>query len=175
MKEALRTLLLACLVSLDASALVAQTLPRIEATALDNHKVVIPNPRRFKAIVLVLGFSHKSADRCEGWEKRLSQDFSAQPNIGYFEVPELQGVPGLVKPMILHGMRHQIPPAEQSHFVPIYQHEEELKNIVGFTDEQDAYLIVAAPDGRVVWHDKGTITEAKYAELKRAVSSVLAQ
>ncbi len=79
----------------------------------------------------------------------------------------------MVKPMILHGMRKQVPEAEQGHFVPIYEHEEELKKVAGFNDEDEAYVMVAGPDGKVVWHTHGAISEAKYEELKQAVRSLV--
>lgn len=171
----LRNVLLLLAMTFLASACLAQTLPRIESTTLDNQKIVIPDPSRYHALVLVVGFTHKSADQCAAWGKRLAHDYSANPNVGYFQIPVLQGVPGLIKPMILHGMRSDLPAAEQAHFVPIYQHKEELEKIVGYKAEDDAYVLVATTDGRVVWQTHGAISEQNYSELQRAIASTIKQ
>lgn len=75
--------------------------------------------------------------------------------------------------MIIHGMRKGTPEAEQGHVMPVLQHEAELKKLCGFKEPDDAYAIVAAPDGKVVWQTHGAVTDASYAELVRAVSSLL--
>ncbi len=38
----------------------AQTLPAIQGTSLNNQKVTVPEAGKYKALVLVVGFSHKS-------------------------------------------------------------------------------------------------------------------
>ena len=169
----LRNVLLLLAMTFLASACLAQTLPRIESTTLDKQKIVIPDPSRYHALVLVVGFTHKSADQCAPWGKRLAHDYSDSPNVGYYQLPVLQGVPGMIKPMILRGMRSDVPAAEQAHFVPVYQHKDELEKIVGFKEEDDAYVIVAAPDGRVVWHTHGATTDEKYSQLQGAIASVV--
>lgn len=148
-------------------------LPTITGTTLDNQKVVLPDPSRYKALVLVLGFSHKSADQAGAWTKHIAQDYTSHPEIGYFEIPELQGVPSIVKPMILHGMRREVAQSDHSHFVPIYQHEQELKKVVGFSSDTDAYVLVTTAGGRIIWQAHGAINEQAYSGLVRALSSIL--
>jgi len=154
-------------------AQVGQTLPRIEATTLNDQKIVLPDPSRYHSIILVFGFSHKSADQSEAWGKRLAKDYSSQPLVGYFEVPVLQSAPGMVRPMIIHGMRKGTPAAEQGHVMPVTLHEAELKKLSGYHEPDDAYAMVAAPDGRIVWQTHGAVTDANFAELVRAVSSLM--
>lgn len=147
-------------------------LPTITGTTLDNQKIVLPDPSRYKALVLVVGFSHKSADQTEAWTKRIAQDYISRPEVGYFEIPELQGVPSMVKPMILHGMRREVAQSEHSHFLPIYQHEQQLKKILGFSSDTDAYVLVTTAGGGVVWQAHGPFSEQTYSGLVRAVSSI---
>lgn len=167
---------LGLLILFSASAFCASPdaqLPTITGATLDNQKVVLPDPGRYKALVLVFGFSHKSADQTEAWTKRIAQDYNSHPEVGYFEIPELQGVPGMVKPMILHGMRREVAQPEHSHFVPIYQHEQELKKIVGFSSDEDAYVMVTTTDGRIIWQAHGAINDQAYSGLVQALSSIL--
>jgi hypothetical protein len=95
--------------------------------------------------------------------------------VTYYEMPNLEGVPGFVKPMILKGMHKDVPSAEQPHFVPIYDHKSEWKALVHFTAPDDAYLIVATADGHPTWQAHGYYSEAIYLELKKAVSTRLEQ
>ena len=76
--------------------------------------------------------------------------------------------------MILRGMRKDTPPAAQSHFLPIYQHRDELKKICGYKAEDDAYVFVAGADGRVLFHRSGRIDDGAYADVKRWVDQGLA-
>ncbi len=173
MARTFRILSTACALSLVVFAQVGQTLPRLEGTTLNDQKIVLPDAARYHAFVLIFGFSHKSADQTEAWEKRISKDYSTQTAVGYFEVPELQGVPGFVKSMILHGMRREVPASEHAHFMPIYQHEQELKKLVGFSKDEDAYVVVANSNGRIVWQTHGAVSDAGYAAMVQAVSSLM--
>ncbi len=85
----------------------------------------------------------------------------------------LQGVPGFVKPLILHGMRRTISKPEQSRFAPVYEGETAMKNIVGFKEPEAAYLVVATSDGRVVWTSHAPASDTDFAELRKAVSALL--
>ncbi len=174
MKRSALLLSILCLLSVVGFGEVGQNLPRLDATTLTNQRVVLPDAGRYHALILVFGFSRKSADQAEAWEKRISNDYSSKDEVGYFEIPELQGVPGFVKPMILHGMRKEVPLSEHSHFAPIYEHEQELKKLVGFGKDEDAYVVVADSEGRVVWQTHGPVNVENYAKLVHAVFSVIA-
>ena len=151
----------------------AQTIPPVKAKSLNDSEVRLPNPGSQQVLILILGFSHKSGDVVKVWGKQISADFHDDSRVSYFQMPNLQGVPGFVKPMILSGMRKDTPPAEQPHFVPIYDNKAEWKKIVHFSAPDDAYLIVAPPDGRPVWQAHGPYSEATYTELKQSVSALL--
>jgi hypothetical protein len=163
-----------CASSLAALAQVGQNLPHIEGTTLNNQKIALPDATRYRAIVLVLGFTHKSAEQADGWGKRLAKEYSSKPDIGYFEVPVLQSAPGMVRPMIVHGMRKGTPADEQAHVLPISQHEEELKKISGYKEPDDAYVVVANAEGRIIWQTHGAATDAGYDDLSRALKPVAA-
>ncbi len=161
-------LLLAC-----AAVLPAQTIPPVKAKSLNDLEITLPDPASPKILILIVGFSHKSGDAVKLWAKPISADYHDNPRVAYFQMPNLQGAPGFVKPMILSGMRKDTPEAEQPHFVPIYDHKVEWQKLVHYSAPDDAYLIVATPDGHPVWQTHGPYSVAAYAELKKAVSSLL--
>jgi hypothetical protein len=151
----------------------AQSLPLVKAKALDNSEVMLPDPAGQRILILVVGFSHKSGEICQAWGKKISADFRADPPINYFLLPVLQSAPSLVRPMILHGMRKDIPAAEFAHYVPVYSNESEWKKLVNFSAPDDAYLVVATPDGRPVWQGHGSYSDGIYAELKKSVAALV--
>jgi len=171
MIQCMRNSLLVLLFASIASA--AQTIPPVKAKSLDASEVQLPAAWGSQVLILVLGFSHKSADIVENWGKHISADFHGDTRVAYYQMPNLEGVPGFVKPMILKGMHKDVPPAEQSHFVPIYDHKSEWKTLVHFSAPDDAYLIVASANGHPIWQSHGPYSESTYNELKKAVSGLL--
>jgi len=151
----------------------AQSIPAIRAKALDNTEIVLPNPGSRQILILVVGFSKKSGELCQVWGKKISADYSADVRISYFVVPVLQSAPSLVRPMIVHGMRKEVPAQELRRFVPLYSNESEWKKLVNFSAPDDAYLIIATPDGHPVWQAHGPYSDAIYADLKKSVATLL--
>jgi hypothetical protein len=168
-----RSFLLLLLVTILGSCAIpghAQSIPSVKAKALDDSEVILPKPGSQQLLILVLGFSHKSGDTCTAWGKRLRADYSSDPHAVVYQLPELQSAPPFVRGMILHGMRKDVPPAEQSRYVPLYDHESDWKKTVNFSAPDDPYLLVASPDGHVLWQTHGPVTDAAYADLKAAVA-----
>ncbi len=156
-----------------AAAASAQSIPEVKAKALDGSEVTLPAPGGQQVLILVVGFSHKSGEPCNAWDKKISVDYHADARVGYFILPVLQSAPSMVRPMILHGMRKDVPPAELAHYLPLYSKEDEWKKLVSMSAPDEPYLIVAAPDGRVVWQSHGMYSDDAYAELKKSVASAL--
>jgi hypothetical protein len=169
----MKRLRLSLLFLLTATLSSAQSIPAIKAKALDNSEITLPNSGSQQTLILIVGFSQKSSELCRVWGKQISADYGADARIGYFVVPVLQGAPSLVRPMILHGMRKSVPAHELPHFVPLYSNESDWKKVVNFSTLDDAYLIVAASDGRPVWQAHGPYSLVIYADLKRAVATLL--
>ena len=162
----------ACLLGIVLAAQATQSLPRLEGRALNGENVALPDAARYRAMVLVFGFTHKSADQADAWGKRLAKDYASHPEVAYFELPVLQSAPGFVRPMIVRGMRKGTPVSEQAHVLPLDKHEDELKKLVGYKEVDDAYVVVANSEGKIMWQTHGGVTDAKYEELVRAVSAL---
>ncbi|HLJ25002.1 MAG TPA: hypothetical protein VKT71_12890 [Candidatus Acidoferrales bacterium] len=167
MMALLKFFLIACLAAAPAFA---QSIPAVKAKALDNSEVSLPGSGGHEVLILVVGFSHRSGDLCQVWDKKIAADFRAEPRVGYYILPVLQSAPSLVRPMILHGMRKDVPADELSHYLPLYAKEDEWKKLVSMSSPDDPYLIVATADGHVVWQAHGAYSDDIYAELKKSVS-----
>jgi hypothetical protein len=153
--------------------LYAQSIPSEHTKALDDSEIIFPKPGSQQVLVFVIGFSKKGGDVCRDWGKHLSADYLQDSRVMYYQIPQLEGAPSFVRPMILRGMRKSLTPQEQSHFVPLYERQEEWKQAAHFSDPDDAYLIVADPEGHIVWQSHGNYSDSGYAELKKAVSDLL--
>ena len=151
----------------------AQSIPAIRAKTLAGTDIVLPQPGSTQILILVLGFSHKSAENCAPWGKRLSIDFRSDTRVAYYQLPVLQGAPSFVRPMILRGMRKDMPADQQAHFIPILDREDEWKKLVNFSGPDDAYILLTDPHGHVVWQMHGLLTDASYDALESTLSKLL--
>ena len=172
MRRSLLPLAIVILFSYCALPSSAQTIPPVKAKALDESEVILPKPGSQQLLILVLGFSHKSGDACSAWGKRLAADYTSDPHVTYYHLPELQSAPSLVRGMILHGMRKDVPPAIHSRFVPLFDHEADWKKTVNFSTPDDPYILVASPDGHVLWQTHGPVTDSAYSALKSEVAKL---
>jgi hypothetical protein len=151
----------------------AQSIPAVNAKALDDSEVTLPDPGRRQPLILIVGFSKKSGEPSRVWVKKISAEYDADSRIAYFVLPVLQDAPSLIRPLILHGMRKNVPAHELPHFVPLYSDESDWKKVVSFSAPDDAYLIVAAADGHAVWQAHGPYSDGIYADLKKSVATLL--
>ena len=172
-RSVLWTLVLLAVMSMPVVRTGGQSIPPVNAKALDDSQVLLPKGGSTQLLILVLGFSHKSGDNCTPWDKRLASDFRSDAHVEYYQIPVLAGAPSFVRPMILKGMRKGIPTSEQARFVPIYDHEAEWKQLVNFAEPDDPYIVLARPDGSVIWRTHGQFTNAAYGELQTALRKAL--
>jgi hypothetical protein len=166
-----RLLLLAGVVI--ACPCLAQVVPTTAAKALDGTAIAFPRPESRRALLVMVGFSHKSDEDFKQWNQRLLSPYMSDQRIDYYEVAELQGVPSFVKSMILHGMRKEIRGAEQSHFAPLYTGEEGWKKAVNYSASENTYIVLADASGHIVWQTHGAPDDEKVAGLKRALAAAL--
>lgn len=174
MKSLLLVTALCITILSSASPLLSQSIPPVKAKALDDSEVVLPKPGSQQFLILVIGFSHKSGENCTPWDKRLSADYRADSHVTYYQLPVLAGAPSMIRPMILHGMRKDVPTTMHPHFVPIYDHEDDWKKLVNFSGADDAYILITSPEGHVLWHTHGLLSDSGYAELQTAVAKAIA-
>jgi hypothetical protein len=152
----------------------AQTIPPVRAKALDESEMVLPAPGNHQLLLILIGFSHNSGKACAIWGKRLAADYTSDPHTTYYQLAELQSAPSFVRGMILHGMHKDVPPAQHSHFVPLFDHEAEWKTLVQFSSPDDPYIVLAAPEGHVLWQTHGAYSDSAYAALQSVVAKFTA-
>ena len=151
----------------------AQTVPSTEAKALDGTDIAFPRDHG-KPLILMIGFSHKSSDDFEQWNKQALSSYLSASQVDYYELADLDGVPSFVRAMILHGMRREIHGVEQSHFAPLLSGEGDWKKAVNYNPSNNTYIVVADSAGHIIWQTQGVPAEEKISELKSAVEKLTA-
>ena len=151
------------------STILAQSLPRLETKTLDEQPVVIPGEGRTKPLLLFIGFSHKSDDDFKKWADEARTPFVTDARVDYYELADLQSAPALIRKMIVHGMRGSVKEPRRAHVAPFSQHDAEWRMLVNFADPNVIYVVLADPQGNVVWQSRGPATEAKAQELESMI------
>ncbi len=154
-------------------AAVNDVIPALETTALDNQKVAIPAPAPRKAHILIFGFQRDSDKPMAAWDHLIAPAYAGNPQIAYYAIPVLEGVPGLIKPVILRGMRKSLSPEQQSRYAPIFEGAAAIKKAVDFGDSHFAYVTVISPERRVVWSTHAAASEQAFVQLRKALEPLL--
>ncbi|HEY0758291.1 MAG TPA: hypothetical protein VGD59_03445 [Acidisarcina sp.] len=150
----------------------AQKIPETNASTLAGNVVHLPLDLRGKIGVLVLGFSKKSSEQCHSWDEGISRDFGSNAHTAYYQMPVLEDVPGLIRSMVIHSMRSDIPAATQVRFVPLLRNELEWKSVAEFGPGDDAYVLIVNDAGEVKWRGHGPLTPASYATFKSTLTAM---
>jgi hypothetical protein len=167
-----KSFLIGCILVGLALPATAEQLPRTQTKTLDGKEVVFPKNVNGKPLVLLVGFSHKSSGDLTEWNRLCTQRYWTDMRLEYYELADLQGLPFLVKPMVLHGIRRAVPAGERSHFAPFYESEVEWKQLMQYSDPENIYVVVADATGKVAWKTKGPATSGKCKDLLDAVDRV---
>jgi hypothetical protein len=144
----------------------AQQFPRLQEENLNGQQVVLPDAASGKVAVLVMGFSKDSKIATEAWAKRIDSDFGKTPALALYQMPILEAVPKMFRGMIISGIKKGVPESQRANFVPVLHNEDELKKLVGFKAEDDAYIVVLDRSGKIVYQTHATSVDPGYAELK---------
>ncbi len=150
-----------------------QPMPRIEGDSFAGHHVVLPDAAAGKIAVLIFGFSKASKAPTSDWEKKISTDFASRPAFEVYQLPVLEDVPRFIRGMVISSIKKGIPENKRDHFVPILQGEAALKKLVGYKEQDDAYLVLLDFDGKIAAQTHGPLTDAAYSQLRAQIDSQL--
>ncbi|MFZ0631533.1 MAG: hypothetical protein WA399_12940 [Acidobacteriaceae bacterium] len=168
----MRRALLALAFALAAVPVFAQQIPHIDVTTLDNGHVVLPASGSQKPIVIVIAFTARGGDDSGAWNKRFQPVYTKDSRFDYIELADFQGIPSFIMKMIMHGMRRSVHEPEKSHLAPFYSEEGKWEGLVGASNKNIAYVLVADPSGHVVFQTHGPATDAKAGDVLDALTKL---
>jgi hypothetical protein len=147
-----------------------QTIPVTEGTTLSGRAVSLPRDLPAGLSVLVMGFNQKSGDACKEWSKQFSAQPLAGQNISSFQMPMLASAPRFIRGMIVRSMKKDTPANLQDRFLPVFDHEQEWKQIASYSTPDDAYLLLVNQQGTVRWQTHGPPTPERIAALQHELA-----
>ena len=156
-----------------AAAQLSPRLPRTEAETASEKAIVLPDAAAGRVAVLIVGFSKKSSEVTERWEKSVFQDLGTGGRVAIFRVAVLESAPRILRGFIRRGIEKNVPKEKRDSFVLLFHDEAEWKKLVHFEDPDEAYLVVLDADGGVRWVGHGNPDAPGTANLKAQVDSLL--
>jgi len=148
-------------------------MPRIEGESFAGRKVVLPDAAVGKVAVLVFGFTRASKEPTGAFADKILAEFGSRGGFELYQLPVLEDVPRLIRGMVISGIRKGVKENMRDHFVPVVQGEATLKKLVGYSEADDAYLVVMNPAGQIVRQMHGPFSESAYRDLRGAVEMLL--
>lgn len=166
-----------CLLFVVCAAL-AQTgvvMPTIEGESFTGHNIVLPDAARGKVAVLIFGFTKASKEPTSAWADKIQHEFGSRAGFEMYQLPVLEDVPRFIRGMVISGMKKGVRENMRDHFVPVLQHESELKAFVNYHEKDDAYLVVLDHSGHVVDQMHGPFDDTGYSQLKNEIHKQLSE
>jgi hypothetical protein len=165
--------LTAVLCVLASTSTAAQQFPRLQEDNLNGQQVVLPDAANGKIAVLVLGFSHASQNPTGAWMKRIQADYATNSGFVVYQLAVIEDAPKFIRGMITSGMKKGVAENQRPFFLPVVHNEADLKKLVGYKEEDDAYIVVLGRTGKVAYQTHGTPADAVYADFRVKVNSLL--
>jgi hypothetical protein len=156
-----------------ASSAWAQQIPKVDEQSLSGHRVQLPQDVSGRVAVLILGFSRASKEPSSAWGKKLHTDLGQTPGLEIYSMPVLEEVPGLVRGMVISGIKRGVPENLRDHFVPVLHNEAEWKKLVNYREPDDAYLVLLDRSGTIAFQIHGSLTEQNYPQLRQHIEQLL--
>lgn len=148
------------------------TIPTIRTTAMNGNVVDLPASLKGKPVVLVVGFSQGSRSDVTAWGRRLAADFHDSPNVRYYEVSVLTGVPKFLRGYVQRKISADVPDRAKPHFFSVDDHEAEWRSVTGYKKPDDAYVLVVDGAGVVRWRTVGSANDANYQQMKQQLAAI---
>lgn len=173
--RSLRCRALAFAAALLAAACPCQQIPPTALTTLDGVDDTLPSPQDTRPLLLVLSFSHAAAADVKAWGKIAQQVHAIDSSFRRYEIADLESAPSFLRGMIVRSMRQSIEPPERAHFAIITTQTAAWKSLVGFSDPNVAYLVLADGSGHVLWQARGPATADGAAALRAQLARLQPQ
>jgi predicted transcriptional regulator len=90
-----------------------------------------------------------------------------------YQLAVIEGAPKLIRGMIISGMKNGAAENLRPYFIPVVHNEADLKKLVSYKEEDDAYIVVLDRSGKVTYQTHGAAPDSSYAEFRTKVQGLL--
>lgn len=152
-----------------------RVFPAVKGENLHGEEVVFPATLATNACsVVIVAYLRSQQEIINPWLPGLVDLTKSERGFEFFELPTLKPMNRFTRWVIYRGMRSGIPDDKpRSRTVTLYLDKSKFNEALGVTSEDTVYFFVVDHSGRIRWRCSGGFTEAKFAELKTQVRSVL--
>jgi hypothetical protein len=157
----------AALVLTVAAPVQAAQFPTLECETLTGQHLTMPAAASGNPALFIVGFTRASSEQTSYWAKHIPKDL-----VPTHPIAVLEDVPRLIRRMTVHGIKTGIPKPNQDHFLIVYDNEKELKAAAEFQAPDEAYLILIAPGGSILWRFHGAFTHTALKDLRDHLQGV---
>jgi hypothetical protein len=167
--------LLVLLAAAEATPMMWVRLPRLEATALDGSRLVLPDSVAANITLVGLAYQREAQDDLNSWLEPFRAEYIPADGFLACEVPMMgTRIPGLLRGVINGGMRKAIPGESWRWVAPFYGDIDAYSKRLGVTDRSRVQMLLLDGSGVIRWHAAGTADSARLAGLMRAVAELAA-
>lgn len=150
-------------------------LPRLEATALDGSRLVLPDSTAANIALVGFGYERQSQDDINSWLEPFRKEYMPADGFRACEVPMMgPSIPGLLRGVINAAMRNATPLAERRWVAPFYGDIDDYSRRLGVTDRSRVQVFLLDGSGIVRWHASGRADSTGLAALRFEVAKLAA-
>jgi hypothetical protein len=150
-------------------------LPRLEATALDGSRLVLPDSVGTRIALVGFAYRRDSQEELNSWLVPFRSEYMPADGFLACEVPMMgPRIPGVLRGVINGGMRRAIPRESWRWVAPFYGNIDEYSKRLGVSDRSRVQMLLLDGSGVIRWHAAGPADSTGLAGLMRAVAELAA-
>jgi hypothetical protein len=154
-----------------ALAQAGTSLPEQSVQSLDGGQVHLPADLAPCPVLLVIGFTRASSEQTAAWSRRLATHDACRTGLVVYQVAVVEDIPAPFRRLAVHGMRKSVPVILHPRFLLVDALASQWRELVGYRDEDKAYLVLLDTDRKVAWRHAGVLDPSTEAALRDAVAA----
>jgi len=145
-------------------------MPVLEVESLSGEELKLPSDLAVGHALFIVGFSKASRSQTEEWSRRLSTVGQAD-TVAIYPVSILEDAPRFIRPMIIRGIKKNVPEAHHERFLVATKQSQEWKSMTAYGEPDIAYLVLLNSQHQVIWRFQGAADDSSIHELKKQLES----
>ncbi len=142
-------------------------IPTLPTRSLDGSAVRVPDDLAPGPVLLIVGFTRDSREQTRAWARRVAD----AADVVAYSVAVIKGVPGLLRGMVVRGMRKGVPEDAHARFLLADDEAAQWRALAGFSPQREdaACLLLLDAARRIAWRHVGPLDEPAWRALQAAL------